>query len=261
MGEAILARLLDQQKALPALTRATALRPERRQALAERYGILTTEDNREAVSGAEIVLLAVKPQTLPEVLPALRGAISPEALVLSVMAGVPIATLRSGLEHEAIIRAIPNLPVEIGQGVTVWAATPQVTGAQRELAADLLGALGRERQVADERQVDMAAALSGTAPAFSFLILESLVDAGVHLGFTRQVAEELILHGLSGSLAYAEQAGKHAAELRSLVTSPAGVSADALYTLEKGGLRTVLADGVWAAYRRILELGRGKTKT
>jgi pyrroline-5-carboxylate reductase len=259
MGEAILSGLLERARVSPERIVASTPRPERRQALADRYGIRTTADNREAVAEAGVVLMAVKPQILREVLPGLHGAIPPGALVLSVIAGTPIEAFRKGLGHAAIVRAIPNLPAQIGKGMTVWAATPAVTEEQRRVTADLLGALGKERQVEDEAHVDMAAALSGTAPAFCFLILEALVDAGVHLGFKREVAEELAREGLLGSLLFAEQSGQPLAELRGRVASPGGVSAEALYTLEKGGLRTVLADGVWAAYRRILELGRGET--
>jgi pyrroline-5-carboxylate reductase len=259
MGEAILAGLLDRQLLAPERILVTTPRPERRAALAERYGVRTTDDNREAAAAADIILFAVKPQILPRVLPALRGEIPPQCLVITVLAGTPIETFREGLRHEAIVRAIPNLPAQIGAGMTVWTATAAVTGEQRSATAALLGALGKERYVEDESHVDMAAALSGTAPAFCFLLLEALVDAGVHLGFKREVAQELVLQGMHGSLLFAQQSGLHPAELRGRVTSPGGVSADALYTLEKGGLRTVMADGVWAAYRRILELGRGET--
>jgi pyrroline-5-carboxylate reductase len=260
MGEAMIAGLLDQKLLAPEQIFASTPRSDRRQALAERYGIRTTGDNREAAlfanGPAGIVLFAVKPQTLPEMLPALRGAIHPEALLLTILAGTPIKTFREGLDHKAIVRAIPNLPAEIGAGMTVWTATAAVTVERRSVAAALLGALGKERYVDDESHVDMAAALSGTAPAFCFLLLEALVDAGVHLGFKREIAQELVLQGMHGSLLFALQSGQHPAELRGRVTSPGGVSADALYALEKGGLRTVMADGVWAAYRRILELGR-----
>jgi pyrroline-5-carboxylate reductase len=263
MGEAMIAGLLDRQLLTPERICASTPRADRRQALAARYGIRTTADNLEAVAFAEgsagVVLLAVKPQTLPEMLPALRGEVHPEALLLTILVGTPIETLRAGLGHKAIVRAIPNLPAQIGEGMTVWTATAAVTPEQRTATAALLGALGTERQVDDERQVDLAAALSGVAPIFCFLLLEAMVDAGVHLGVKRQDAEELVLQGLHGSLLFARQSGRHLAELRGMVTSPGGVSAETLYTLEKGGFRGVVADGMWAAYRRSLELGRGET--
>jgi pyrroline-5-carboxylate reductase len=258
MGEVVLAGLRERSGVPAERIVASAPRAERRQALAERYGIHTTADNREAAAAADVVVLAIKPQVFPRVAQELRGALPSHGLVLSVLAGTPLQALCERLGHEAVVRAIPNLPARIGEGMTVWTATQAVTAEQRSLAAELLAALGRQRFVEDERAVDRAAALSGMAPAYCFLVLEALVDAGVHLGFSRPVATELILEGLYGSLLFARQSGEHPAELRGQVTSPGGVSAESLYALEKGGLRTVLADGVWAAYRRILELGRGE---
>lgn len=258
MGEAMIAGLLAHALLPPERIVASTPRPERRQALAESYGVRTTADNREAAAAGDVTLLAVKPQIVPQVLPGLAGALRPDALLLTVIVGMPIAAFRDGLRHEAIVRALPNIPSRIGEGMTVWTATEAVTAEQRSRTAALLGALGRERYVEDERHIDMAAALSGVSPAFCFLLLEALIDAGVHLGFRRQVAEDLVFEGMYGSLLLARKSDRHLAELRSEVTSPGGVSADALYVLEKGGLRTLMADGVWAAYRRILELGRGE---
>ncbi|HZF09130.1 MAG TPA: pyrroline-5-carboxylate reductase [Thermoanaerobaculia bacterium] len=259
MGEAMIAGLLKKQLVSPERILATTPRAERREALAAKHGIRTSADNRAAAAEADVVVVAFKPQMLPQVLPTLRGAISPQAMVISVIAGATVATFREVLGHEAIVRAMPNTPSQIDEGMTVWTATPAVTPRQREMAAEMLGALGKEHYVADEKFVDMAAALSGTAPAYCFLLLEALVDAGVHLGFSRRVAEELVLQAIHGSVLLAMQSGQHLAELRNMVTSPGGASAAALYALEKGGLRTVMADGVWASYRRVQELGKGDT--
>jgi pyrroline-5-carboxylate reductase len=256
MGEAMIAGLLKKQLVPADRILATTPRAERREALETKHGIRTNADNRAAAASADVVVLSFKPQLLAEVLPALRGAISPRAIVISVIAGATIATFHELLGHEAILRALPNTPAQIAEGVTVWTATPAVTAKQRELVAAILGALGREHYVADEKFIDMAAALSGTAPAYCFLVLEALVDAGVHLGFSRRMAEDLVLEAMHGSLLYAMQSGKHLAELRNMVTSPGGSSAAALYAMEKGGLRTVMADGVWASYRRVQELGK-----
>jgi pyrroline-5-carboxylate reductase len=256
MGEAMIAGLLKKQLVPADRILATTPRAERREALETKHGIRTNADNRAAAASADVVVLSFKPQLLAEVLPALRGAISPRAIVISVIAGATIATFHELLGHEAILRALPNTPAQISEGVTVWTATPAVTEKQRELVAAILGALGREHYVTDEKFIDMAAALSGTAPAYCFLVLEALVDAGVHLGFSRRMAEDLVLEAMHGSLLYAMQSGKHLAELRNMVTSPGGSSAAALYAMEKGGLRTVMADGVWASYRRVQELGK-----
>jgi pyrroline-5-carboxylate reductase len=257
MGEAMIAGLLKQRLVAPEAIVATARRGERLAELAARHGIRTTEDNRAAAESADVVVFALKPQTLARVLPRLAGAMRPGGLALSIIAGATLRTFREGLGHAAVVRAIPNTPAQIDEGMTVWTATPAVGERQLRIAAAILAALGREHFVDDEKYLDMATALSGTGPAFCFLFLEALIDAGVHLGFSRRVAEELVLQTMRGSALFAMQSGKHLAELRNMVTSPGGTSAEALHALERGGLRTVLADGVWAAYRRTQELGKG----
>lgn len=240
----------------PAQIIATGPRPERRAQLAERHGIQVTDDNRDAAHRADIVVFALKPQSLPKVLPTLRGALRPGDLVVSIIAGATIATFRDTLGHGAIVRAMPNTPAQIAEGTTVWTGTEAVTDLQREQVRGLLGALGHDHYMADEKYLDMATALSGTGPAYCFLLLEAMVDAGVHLGFPRRVAEELVLQTMLGSTLFAMQSGKHLAELRNMVTSPGGTTAAALRALERGGLRTVLSDGIWAAYERARDLGK-----
>lgn len=256
MGEAMIAGLLKEQLVPPDQIIATAPRPDRREALRSSYGVRVTDDNRAAAHEADVVVFALKPQTLPKVLPTLRGAVQPSDLVISIIAGATIATFRDTLVHASVVRAMPNTPAQIAEGMTVWTATEAVTEQQRGMTRTILGALGKEHYVADEKYLDMATALSGTGPAYCFLLLEALVDAGVHLGFPRRVAEELVLQTMYGSTLFAMQSGKHLAELRNMVTSPGGTSAEALHALERGGLRTVMAEGVWAAYRRAQELGK-----
>jgi len=153
------------------------------------------------------------------------------------------------------VRSMPNTPARIGRGVTVWYATPETTSEQRAQASALLGALGTELGVDDEKLVAMATAVSGTGPTYVFLVMEALIDAAVHLGFPRQLAHDLVIDTLDGSTVFAKQSGKHPAELRNMVTSPGGTSAAALHELESGRLRTVLSEAVWAAFRRTVELG------
>lgn len=254
MAEAMVAGLLRQRLVDPALVTCSHPRAERREELRATHGVAVCESNREAARGAGLVLLAVKPQLLPRVLPQLRGALEPDSIVLSVIAGAGTAALRQGLAHEAVVRTMPNTPARIGEGVTVWFATDAVDDAGRELARATLAALGRQFEVHDERQVAMATAVSGTGPTYIFLFIEALTDAAVHLGFPRQVARELVLDTMSGSAAFALQSGRHVAELRDMVTSPGGTSAEALYQLERGRLRTVVSDAVWAAFERTLAL-------
>jgi pyrroline-5-carboxylate reductase len=152
---------------------------------------------------------------------------------------------------------MPNTPSQIAKGVTVWFATDAVDEAGRERTRAILSALGREFEVRDERQVAMATAVSGTGPTYIFLFIEALTDAAVHLGFPRHVARELVLDTMSGSVAFAQASGRHVAELRDMVVSPGGTSAAALYELEKGRLRTVISDAVWAAFERTLSIEAG----
>jgi pyrroline-5-carboxylate reductase len=150
---------------------------------------------------------------------------------------------------------MPNTPARIGNGMTVWYATPATTADQRAQAKALLGALGAELEVEDEKWVAMATAVSGTGPAYVFLVMEALIDAAVHLGFPRHIAHDIVIETLEGSTRFAKQSGDHPAVLRNMVTSPAGTSAAAIHELESGRLRTVLSEAVWAAFRRTVELG------
>jgi pyrroline-5-carboxylate reductase len=145
---------------------------------------------------------------------------------------------------------MPNTPAQVGEGMMVWAATPDVDDEQREKIRTVLGALGEELYVDEEKYVDMATALSGTGPTYVFLMMEALIDAGVHMGFPRRIAEQIVLQTVSGSVDFARASKKHMAELRNMVTSPGGTSAEAIYQMEKGGLRTVYSRAVYAAYQR-----------
>lgn len=223
--------------------------------LCARYGIHFTGDNDEAADFADIVVLSVKPQVLPQVLPQLRGHLSRSALLLSIVAGARISSILYNTGHPAIVRCMPNTPAQVGKGMTVWTATDLVSVPQREQAQAMLAALGDALYVEDESYLDMATALSGTGPAYVFLFMEALIDAGVHMGFSRKVAEQLVLQTMEGSLEIARQAELHPAQLRNMVTSPGGTSAEALYELEKGGLRTIMSKAVWAAYRKSKTLG------
>jgi pyrroline-5-carboxylate reductase len=254
MAEAMLAGMLSQGLVSPGQVVCSHPREERRNALTASHGVATTADNAAAANGADVVLLAVKPQVLRQVMTELRGSLGEAQLVVSVIAGASTRALGSGLDHPAIVRSMPNTPAQIAQGVTVWFATDSVTAEGKARTRSILSALGREFEVHDERQVAMATAVSGTGPTYIFLFIEALVDAAVHLGFPRHVARELVLDTMQGSAAFALQSGRHVAELRDMVTSPGGTSAAALYQLEKGSLRTVVSDAVWAAFQRVEQI-------
>jgi pyrroline-5-carboxylate reductase len=258
MAESIIAGLLRQKLVSPEQIVGSHPRAARREELQARYGIEMVEKNRSAVEGeVDIIVLAVKPQRLHVVVSELRGALSADNLVLSIIAGARIETIAKELAHSTIVRAMPNTPAQIGEGITVWVATPEVSEAQRNRIQTLLGALGREMSVETERMIDMATALSATGPTYVFLVMEALVDAGVHMGFSRHVAQELVTQTILGSVLFARESHKHPAELRNMVTSPGGTSAEALYQMEKGSLRTVLSKAVYAAYQRAVALGKG----
>ncbi len=260
MGEAILSGLLREGLSRPENLCTSDTREERVRELQWKYNTQPFTDNLAAVAGADVVVLSVKPERLTEALRGLKGKIPAEALVISIVAGANIAKVSKGLHHPAVIRSMPNTPAQIGEGITVWMASSAVGEPQKEIARQLLGALGAQVEVDDEGYLDMATALSGTGPAYVFLFMEALIDAGVHMGFSRRVAEQLVLQTVKGSAAYYEAVNKkqdtHAAALRNLVTSPGGTTAQALYYLEKAGFRTALSRAVWAAYERSVELGK-----
>ena len=251
----MIAGMLRGKLVEPGQVVASHPRPERREHLEREYGVRTVASNVEAVEGADVILLGIKPQMLAKVGHEIGPHLHRGQLVLSVLAGATTGALVGILGHDQVVRSMPNTPARLGKGMTVWYATPATTEAQRAQAAALLGALGHQLEVDDEKMVAMATAVSGTGPTYVFLVMEALIDAAVHLGFPRHIAHDLVIETLEGSTVFAKQSGMHPAELRNMVTSPGGTSAAALHELESGRLRTVLSEAVWAAYRRTVELG------
>ncbi len=255
MAEAMIKGILIEKLVQPEQILASHPGAERRDLLHERYGIRTTADNRAAAREADILVLSVKPQVLPKVMQDIRLDLRPGALVLSIVAGARIKMMMTGLHHGAIVRSMPNTPGQFGLGMTVWTCTPHVSDRQRQQAQRILQALGEEIWVEEEGYMDMATALSGTGPAYVFLFIEAMIDAGVHMGFSRHLAEEMVLQTIEGSVKVVREMKRHPATLRNMVTSPGGTTAAALYELEKGGFRTILSKAIFAAYRRSVELG------
>jgi pyrroline-5-carboxylate reductase len=256
MAEAFIGGLLAKGLAAPQRIVASDPVPDRRQHLAGSLGIRTIASNREAVEGAGIVVLAVKPQVVGCVLQDLAsGSLAADALLLTFIAGVRIATLRAALGERPVVRLMPNTPAQIGEGISAWTATPDCTEAQRAQARAMIGALGEEVYVEEEGYLDMATALSGSGPGYVFLFIEALIDAGVRIGLARAVAEKLVLQTVRGSALYAQRSGQHPAALRNAVTSPGGTTAEGLHQLERGGLRAAIEDAVAAAYQRARQLG------
>jgi pyrroline-5-carboxylate reductase len=218
MAESIIAGLLRGKLVGPGQIVGSEPRPERREELAGQYGVRMVASNAEAAAGADVILLSVKPQTLTKVGHELGGHLKPNQLVVSIVAGATCKVLTSLLDHREVVRSMPNTPAQIGRGMTVWYATPEVTEEQCDQARVLLRALGTDLQVEDERFVEMATAVSGTGPAYVFLVMEALIDAAVHLGFPRHVAHDLVIETLEGSTAFAKATAQHPAVLRNMVT-------------------------------------------
>jgi pyrroline-5-carboxylate reductase len=258
MAEAIIIGL-TQKKVIPSGNIAAAgPRQERLSELRDRYQIQTHLNNVEALANADVILLCVKPQKLDGVMAELQGHLPADSLVISIVAGATLQALTTGLTHPAVVRAMPNTPAQVGEGMTVWTQREGITPKQHNLAQQILGALGREIFVEEETYIDMATAVSGTGPAYVFLFLEAMIDAGVHLGLPRRIAEEMVLQTIKGTAAYYAQNDSHPARLRNQVTSPGGTSATALYYLEKMGFRTAISRAIWAAFTRSQELGQGQ---
>lgn len=256
MAGAMIGALLKKNELTPDQISASDPSPEQQKIIKEKYGISVTGDNREAVNSANLVILSVKPQVLSAVMSELKGKIPSGSLVFSIVAGMPIATIQKGLSHKAVIRSMPNTPAQISAGMTVWTGSEDVSESQRVEARVILEAMGKELYVEHEDLLNMATAVSGTGPTYVFLLAEALIDAAVHLGFSRRDARMIVLETLKGSVDFAIQSDLHLAELRNMVTSPGGTSAEAIYQLEKGGMRTILSKAVWAAYQKSQLLGK-----
>jgi len=253
MGEAIVRCLLSKDIAKPADVVISDVSQSRRELLSREYGVSTLADNRKAIEGADLIILAVKPQDLAQAVEEIKNP-APQQLVLSIVAGASLSTLQHGLKHTCIIRAMPNMPAQISEGMTVWTATAQVSQGQKEIARSILGSMGEELYVNDEKYLDMATALSGSGPAYVFLFIEALIDAGVHIGLPRNMAEKLAIQTIIGSTHAVQKTGKHPAELRNMVTSPGGTTVEALLQLEKGNFRSILLEAVAAAYNKAKRL-------
>ncbi len=261
MAESMIAGLLRKELVASQQIVATHPRENRRRELSEKYKIEVFAENSKAVeivreSENSIVALCVKPQRIKGVLDELTSVVMPEQLIVSIIAGAKIETLVEALNNQKIVRAMPNTPSQIGAGITAWTCTESVSDAERGNIKSLLTALGKEVYVENENMIDMATSLSATGPTYIFMVMEALTDAGVHLGFSREMAKELVQETMLGSVKFAIESHKHPAELRNMVTSPGGTSADAIYQMEKGGLRTVLSKAVYSAYQKAVALGK-----
>ena len=205
MAEAILYRTLEAGLAKPADIGVGEPNPDRRYNLMANYSVAATSHNEAVATGYDLIILAVKPQDLPAVYATAGGKLRDPQTLLSIVARVPIATLTDGFGHQAVIRAMPNLPAQIGAGMTVWTHTPAVSAPHRAAAESILTAIGETHYAADEASLDMATALSGSGPAYAFLALEALTDAGVYIGLPQDLARRLALQSAQDAMSMAAQ--------------------------------------------------------
>ena len=256
MAEALISGILEARLSKPDEIRVGEPLDNRRAYLQKTFQVDVHGTNKEVLIGADIVILAIKPQNLSSVMVELTQNITnANLLVVSIVAGAYITTLTNGLATRNIIRVMPNTPAQIGAGVSVWTATSEVLPDKIEYTRQILDTLGSEIYVDDENLIDMATALSSSGPAYIFLFIESMIDAGVYLGMPRELSRQLVLETISGSTKLVKQSERHPAELKDMVTSPAGTTIEALLAFEKRGFRASIIEAVIAAHRRSKALG------
>ena len=257
MAEAILRGVLDAQVAAPTDVAIGEPRPERRQFLSSEFGVQAHQGNLDAVKEADLLILAIKPQDLPVIFQELGERLRPEQAVVSIIAGAKMSTLSKGLSHESIIRVMPNTPAQIGQGMSMWTCSRQVSDQHREFTRSIVSTVGKEIYVDDEKYMDMATALSASGPAYVFMIIEALIDAGVYVGLPRDMARTMALQTVYGSTQLVMETGRHPADLKDMVVSPGGTTAEGLQVLERAGVPAAIVDAVNAAFQKSIKLGQG----
>ena len=255
MGQAMLSAILGKGLSTPEAISVSDINKARLEHLEKVYGVYVTGSNLEAIVRGDVVVLAIKPQNLAEVMAEIGGRLKSNQLVLSIVAGKSIATLKQRLKHNAIVRAMPNTPAQIGQGVTVWTATNEVTEEQKASVSSILGAMGQEIYVDDEKYIDMATAISGSGPAYVFLFIESLISAAIDIGLPQDIAKELVFQTVLGSGNFARKSGKELPQLREMVTSPGGTTAEALKVFKEKQFTELIRQAVVAANNRAKQLG------
>jgi len=254
MAEALIRGLLRGDVFAADRVIASAPRQERVRELADKYAIRATADNLEAAR-AQIVVLSVKPQILSRVLDEVAEAIDPEALVISIAAGVPVAAIQARLAGGTrVVRAMPNTPALVDAAATAIAGGAHARESDLADAKRIFDAVGIT-VVLEESQLDAVTGLSGSGPAYVFLILEALSDAGVKVGLSRRTSQLLAAQTLLGSAKLLLETNEHPGRLKDMVTSPGGTAITGLHTLENGGVRTTLMNAVEAATKRSRELG------
>ncbi len=259
MGEAIIRAVLEGKISPARDITVSDISASRRLYLEKQYGVAVTADNKKAVTGRDVIVLAVKPQNMNEVLADLKGSLKPGQLILSIAAGVKINQIRKGTGHPGIVRAMPNTPAQIGLGMSGWTSAKEVTEKQKLWAKKILGAMGKEIYFDSEKHLDMVTAISGSGPAYVYLFAESLIEGAVEIGLKRKDAEKLVIQTVLGAAQMMDQAGKAPSELRHDVASKGGTTEQAIIVFEKNKLAGIVNKAVKAAYERAKELGEAKS--
>jgi pyrroline-5-carboxylate reductase len=259
MGEAIIGALLEKKLYKSTDISVSDISEPRRQYLNDRFGVTVTDNNRAAIIGREVVILAVKPQNIKEAMADLKGSLKQSQLILSIAAGVKIDTIIENTGHRNVVRSMPNTPAQIGLGMSGWTATQDVTPEQKDRAGTILGAMGKEIYFNDEKYLDMVTAVSGSGPAYVYLFAEALIDAAIELGLKQLDAETLVLQTILGASHLMEKSGKAPAELRRNVTSKGGTTERAIEVFEKNGFTGIVKKALMAACERAKELGETKS--
>jgi pyrroline-5-carboxylate reductase len=254
MGGILVKALLEKKLLSPKLTTATVQHEERAAALSKKLGIHVGTDNVAAAKKADIVLVCVKPQAVGGVMEEIRASARREQLVISVAASVPTAAIENALGGKVpVVRAMPNTPCAIGQGMTALCKGAHAGAQHLEIASELFRVVGRT-VVVDEKHMDAVTGLSASGPAYIYIILESLAEAGVKVGLPRDVATLLAAQTALGAAAVVLETGDHPALLKDAVTTPAGCTIDGIMELEEGKLRVTLIKAVVKAAQRAKEL-------
>jgi pyrroline-5-carboxylate reductase len=254
MGGALVKSILRARLAAKGDIIVSDVSRERRELARKKYGVAVSDDNAAAVKGVDAVILAIKPQEMDGVMEQLSGHLKSQ-LVISIAAGVSLEVICRRLKYGAVVRAMPNTPAQVGRGMTVWTSSKELSAEKYDTARLILSSMGEELHFADERYLDMATAISGSGPAYVFLFIEALIDAGVHIGLPRDTAQKLVIETVAGSAEAMKKMAKHPAELRNMVTSPGGTTSEALLRLESGGLRSLVVNAVTAAYEKAKSIG------
>ena len=262
MAEAIISNIISNGLIAPKNLLVSEPVESHREHLSVAYDISSYSDTKKLLLDINeskmptVIVIAVKPQQLHQVTRELNSIVSKEHVILSIVAGVSIHTLTQSLEHDAIIRVMPNTPAQIGKGMSVWAVTETVSDIYVDFTRAMLQALGSEILVDDEKYIDMATALSGSGPAYVFMFLEAMIDAGVYIGLSRDISSKLAIQTVLGSIELVDQTNKQPSDLRGLVTSPGGTTAEAVLVLEEEGFRSAILNAVIAAYNKAVLLGK-----